>query len=97
MRVDLPYGRDGTISVDIPEKNLLGILSPPWMDTARDQVQAVKEALRNPVGTRRLKDMVSKESSVAVIVNDATRPNIEKTVAPVVMEELREGGVPTTM
>jgi nickel-dependent lactate racemase len=93
MQVDLPYGRDGAISVDVPDKNLLGILSAPKMDRAKDQVRAAKEALRNPVGTTRLKDMVSKESSVAVIVNDATRPNIEKTVAPVVMEELREGGV----
>jgi nickel-dependent lactate racemase len=93
MQVNLPYGRDCTISVDVPARNLLGILSPPKMDRVKDQVQAAKEALRNPVGTRRLKDMVSKESSVAVIVNDATRPNIEKTIALVVMDELREGGV----
>lgn len=93
MRIDLPYGTDGAISVDVPDKNLLGILSALKMGGLKNQVQAAKEGIRNPVGTRRLKDMVSKESKVAVIVNDATRPNIEKTVAPVVMDELREGGV----
>lgn len=92
MQVDLPYGRDGIISVDVPDKNLLGVLSRPAVERLKDDVQAVEEALRHPVGTTRLRDMVSEESKVAVIINDATRPNIERTVAPVVMDELKAGG-----
>ena len=90
MQVDLPYGRDGIISVDVPDKNLLGVLSRPAVEGLKDQVQAAEEALRHPVGTTRLRDMVSEESKVAVIINDATRPNIERTVAPV-MDELKAG------
>lgn len=93
MKVGLPYGKDGIVEVDVPEENLLAILTPPAARKVPDEAQAIAGALGNPLGTKRLRDIARKGAKVAVAVNDATRPNVESKILPHLMAELGSAGV----
>lgn len=93
MRVGLPYGKDGVVEVDVPEDNLLGILTPPVAEKVPDEAQAIAGALGNPLGTKRLRDIARRGAKVAVAISDATRPNIERKILPHLMAELGSAGV----
>jgi nickel-dependent lactate racemase len=53
----------------------------------------MKEKVKNPIGSQPLSDLASGKQRVAVIVDDITRPTPIATVLPVILEELKEGGV----
>jgi nickel-dependent lactate racemase len=65
MQIKLPYGKDEII-LDVPEKNLLGILTPK-PPTKRVEID-IKELQEN------LKRFLANSKSVLVVVNDYTRP-----------------------
>ena len=77
----------------INEKNFLGEILPNRMETGLMGEAEVKRAIENPIGTKRLKDIVRPSESVVIITSDITRPMPSKTVLPLVIEELKLGGV----
>ncbi len=77
----------------INEKNFLGELLPNRMETELTGEAEVKRAIENPIGTKRLKDIVRPSESVAIITSDITRPMPSKAVLPFVIEELKLGGI----
>ncbi len=93
MRIDVPYGKTSQ-SVDIPDNNLIGIISenplPAPELTGKDEVL---RALRNPIGSKKLSDIVKPKEKIAVITSDITRPMPTREVLPCVIEELLDAGV----
>jgi len=87
--------RYGTSSIlfDVPDKNLLKVLEPNDVPPLKDLKRGVEEALRNPIGTKRLREIVRKGERVAIVINDITRPVPNDQILPVVLEELEEGGI----
>jgi nickel-dependent lactate racemase len=59
-----------------------------------DPVAAVKEAIRNPIGTPPLRDIVKPGQTVAFIVNDPTRVARSYVFLPVLLDELNAAGIP---
>lgn len=53
----------------------------------------VKNALENPIGSGRLKDIVKPGEKIAIITSDITRPMPTYKVLPQLIEELEAGGV----
>ncbi|MFW6116673.1 MAG: lactate racemase domain-containing protein [bacterium] len=51
-------------------------------------------AFHSPQGTCRLRDLATGKGSAAVIVEDTTRPTPTHLIAPLVVEELVEAGIP---
>lgn len=95
MEIHLPYGKEGT-HVTVPEKNLIGILKPAEYAAREDAKTLVKNALANPEGTARLFDIVKKKwrvDTVAIVVDDHTRPCPTDKILPPLLEELRAAGV----
>lgn len=93
MRVELLYGKDGTVPIDIPDANLAGVYSVKERPPLADPWHAVRTALRNPVGARPLKEICRGKKTVCIAITDASRPNIERLVVPVLLEELQAGGI----
>ncbi|MBI2914487.1 MAG: nickel-dependent lactate racemase [Firmicutes bacterium] len=91
--VILPYGRDGAMELEIPGRNLAGVLSPPPAAASTRPLELVREALVHPVGRPRLRDLARTRNSAAIIISDATRPNVELWAVPAVLEELSAGGI----
>ena len=77
----------------INEKNFLGEILPNRVETSLTGEAEVKRAIENPIGTKRLKDIVRPSESVVIITSDITRPMPSRTVLPFVIEELKLGGV----
>jgi len=86
MNVDLAYGR-GRLPIDFPVDRTT-VLEPTYLDGLPNQTQAVRDALRAPLGTPPLRQLVRPGQTVAISICDSTRPMPSHTVLPVVLEEL---------
>ncbi|MFA5148991.1 MAG: nickel-dependent lactate racemase [Candidatus Omnitrophota bacterium] len=92
MKIKIPYGKI-QIDVSVPDRNLLGILHPKRTHTKKSETRIIADAVLNPLGCSRLKDIVSVKDTVAIVVPDLARVCPRKLILPVILEELARGGV----
>ena len=81
-----------TQSVDVPEKNLLGVLEPNEVRADLTGAAAVRQALAEPIGTPRLREIVCPGEKIAIVTSDITRPMPTWTVMPALLDELYDAG-----
>ena len=86
MRIKLDYGRNG-LSVDLPDE-FTTVIEPSYVPGLPDEAGALRDALRNPIGTQPLRRLVRPSQSVAISVCDITRPMPSATLLPVLLSEL---------
>jgi lactate racemase len=91
VNIRLAYGKTG-LDVTVPEGLRVDIVVPKHVQALPDQAQAVRLALRNPVGSRPLRELVQPSHSVGIVCNDITRATPYQTILPVLLDEL--GHVP---
>lgn len=84
----LPFG-ESAIPVDVAGELIRHREIAPYAD----ELGAVREALRNPIGTPPLRDIVKPGEQVALIVNDITRLTRTDLLLPPVVDELNAAGV----
>ena len=92
MNIEVGYGA-GTQSVQIAERNLMGILAANSVPVDFTGAEEVQRALREPIDSPRLRDIVQPGEAVAIITSDITRPMPTSEVLPYVLEELQAAGV----
>lgn len=92
MDVLFGYAKE-KINISIPDKNYMGTLVPNKVEIDLTGVEEVERALKNPIGTPHLKDMVTAGQKIAIITSDITRPMPSYKVIPSVLNELNEAGV----
>ncbi len=86
-RIELPYGK-GTVLVDVPDRNLVGILegsSPPELRLE----EAFDEAWTHPIGIADPASLVKPGEKLVFVVTDHTRPTPTRTILPLIWERLR--------
>ena len=86
MQVHLQYGRDG-LAVDIPGADVT-LIEPRFVPGLPDERAAFVEAVRAPVGTRPLRELVAAGERLAVVIPDLTRPLPSDRLLPWLFEEL---------
>lgn len=86
MHVKLAYGRDG-LSVELPDRNVT-VVEPRFVEGLPDEQAAIIQALREPLGSPPLRDLVSSSDTVAVIFSDITRPTPNDRLLPPLLAEL---------
>ena len=91
MRLELGYYKNNK-ALEIPDKNLFGILSPNHIEPGLTGEQEVERALLNPVGTPRLSDIVKPGEKIVIITSDITRPMPTAIVLPPLLEEIVSAG-----
>ena len=89
----IDYGLGTPWEIDVPDDSIVienteESRIPPAL---ADVPQAVRDAIRNPMGTAPLADQVNGSSKVALILNDWMGVSVH--AVPVVLEELRAAGV----
>lgn len=82
-----------TMEFSIDDNNFLDVLQPNKIHHTVTGIEEVKMALENPIHSKRLKDIVKPGERVAIITSDITRPMPSNIVLPLVIEELKQGGV----
>jgi len=88
----LPYGKS-EICVRIPTRNFLGSIEPAEKPSVSDARAEIERALREPIGSKPLSDIVKPEHKVAIVVDDATRPAPSDLMVPPLLDELNVAGV----
>lgn len=89
METTLLYGKTG-LTLQLPDEAF--IVEPKHLPGIENDIEALKTALRNPIGTPPLKELVKPTDKVAIAISDITRPTPNHKLVPVLIEEL--GHVP---
>ncbi len=94
MDFRLKYGT-GKIDFELPIKNLSSIVEADETAGLADPVAEVYKYLRNPIGAKPLKEIAQEKraKSVAIIVNDITRPTPFDVILPPILDELHSVGI----
>lgn len=91
MILEIGFGSKPQI-VEIPDKNVKGILKPNSVEVMEKGRAAVERALKNPVGTPRLSQLVKPGEKTVIIASDITRPAPSYKIIPSILEELWAAG-----
>ncbi len=88
------YGK-GELTCRLNPDRVLGALRPKLLPSPHNEEEVVRWAMDNPLGSPRLKELVSPGEKVCLIVGDMTRLWARYHVmAPVILRELNESGIP---
>jgi len=71
MRVNLQYGRND-LAIDIPSTNVT-VLAPQFLPGLEDEATGFRAAVREPIGSRPLRDIIGAQDRVAIVIPDITR------------------------
>ena len=93
MKLEFGYGK-GVQSVEVPDKNLMAVLTANEIDHERRGSDAVDYALEHPIGSPKLSTLAKPGMKVAVITSDVSRPLPSYEVLPSVLKELNAAGIP---
>jgi nickel-dependent lactate racemase len=86
MRVKLDYGRQG-LWVELPDRNVT-VVEPHFVAGVPDERAAITEALRRPLNSPPLRELVRPDDTVAIVFSDLTRPTPNDRLLPPLLEEL---------
>jgi nickel-dependent lactate racemase len=88
----LPYGKT-EICARVPTQNFLGLIEPKEKPPVPDARVEVERALKEPIGSKRLSEIVKPEHRVAIVVDDATRSAPSRLLVLSILDELNSAGV----
>ncbi len=90
--IKLPYGKD-YISADIPDERLKAVLNSDinHYQPPESQMDLVKEAIENPIGSPRVRELAKNKQKITIIASDHTRPVPSKVIVPLMLDEIRQG------
>ena len=90
---EFSYGK-GTQKVDLPEEHIIYDLHGKEVAVEKDIASAALKAIRNPIDSKPLAEIVQPGEKVAIIVSDETRLCYTDQFLPVIVKELNDKGIP---
>ncbi len=95
--MQLKYGT-GEITVNLENKHVIQVVEPLELQATNEEAE-IKNAMENPIGSKRLKELISDRKrykerlNVVIIVSDVTRPTPTKRIIPYILTELLDSGM----
>lgn len=90
MKVDLAYGHTG-LTVHLPD--FTEVVSAPYTAAVPDPLAALTTAVRQPINSAPLADLVRPGDTAVIVHSDITRPAPNHLMIPVLLHELEAAGV----
>lgn len=92
MKIKLPYGKTFQ-ETEIDDSRIQGILTSHLEEyhPEEDQLTIVKNAMANPIESKKLKELAVGKDKVVILISDHTRPVPSKYILPLMLAEIREG------
>ena len=90
---EFAYGK-GTQKVDLPEEHIIYDLHGKEVAVEKDIAAAALKAIRNPIDSKPLAEIVKPGEKVAIVVSDETRLCYTDQFLPVIVQELNGQGIP---
>lgn len=88
----LPIGKRQE-SVFLPEERIIYDIHGSQATVCKDIVAATLEAIRNPIGTKALRDIVKAGDKITIVISDITRLCGTSKFLPVIVSELNSVGI----
>ena len=92
MEFTLGFG-SCTQKLNVPDENLICVLMPNTVQQGLTGEAEVSRALKNPIGTPRIGQIVRPGETVAIVTSDITRPLPSYKILPLLVEELLQAGI----
>lgn len=89
---EIPCGKK-MLRLEVPDGIEVRYVKSKEKVPVSDVSKAVEESLKNPIGSKRLRDLVRPGQRVAIVVTDITRKLPEEVIVPLLVEELGRGGI----
>ena len=84
-----------TVEMALPAAQIIHEIEGRPSAVVADAPQAVREALRNPIGTPPLRELVKPGETVAIVASDVTRAWVRADIfLPILLDELNAAGIP---
>ena len=90
--INLRYGKDYR-TLQIRERNLLGLVEPGPVPPATNPESAISEALDKPIGSPTLDRLATPGQRVTILIDDNTRPTPADILLPPVLDRLLKAGI----
>jgi len=90
MHIHLAYGRRG-LDIDLPDH--AQVIEPRFVPGLPEEAAALRDALRQPIGSPPLAELVKPGDSVVIVHTDITRATPNERILPVLLAELAAAGV----
>jgi len=87
MQIDVPYGKDGSMSAVIGDDIQVSFLEANDVEIKNEE-EAIINSIANPINSKNFTDFLSDAKKVLIIVNDATRPTPTQKVLDVIFDDL---------
>lgn len=90
--IPIPY-YTSTLDLHVAEENLKAVITAKTeeYDPGKSEKELVEEALANPIGTPRLRELAKGKNKVVIVTSDHTRAVPSKLTLPILLKEIREG------
>jgi nickel-dependent lactate racemase len=90
--IEFPFGK-GFVTLNLDLAQEAEVLMPELVPGVADELAAIRQAISRPIGSRSLQDLAKGKSSVAIVINDITRPSPTEAMLTALVEKLAEAGV----
>ncbi|KZL89385.1 nickel-dependent lactate racemase [Clostridium magnum] len=92
-KIEMNYGRV-KVTASLKEENLMGIIEGNEFKLTKSEDEIILDALHNPIGSPRLKELVHSGETVCLVIPDVTRAwqKTDRFLSKII-EELNAGGV----
>lgn len=90
--ISIPY-YTSSLDLHVAEENLEAVITAKTeeYDPGKSEKELVEEALQNPIGTPRLRELAKGKNKVVLVTSDHTRAVPSKLTLPILLKEIREG------
>ena len=90
--IKIPY-YTSSLDLHVEEENLEAVINAKTdsYDPGKSETELVEEALTNPIGTPRLRELAKGKQKVTLVTSDHTRAVPSKLTLPILLREIREG------
>lgn len=90
--IKIPY-YTSSLDLHIGEENLEAVINARTdeYDAGKSEAALVEEALENPIGTPRLRELAKGKDKVVLVTSDHTRAVPSKLTLPILLKEIRAG------
>lgn len=92
MKTNIGYGFS-TQELNVPDSMVMGVLNTNPIEVGLTGSEEVKRSLENPIGTKKLRDIITPGEKIVIITSDITRPVPSYKIIPVILDELYENGI----
>jgi nickel-dependent lactate racemase len=87
VKIELAYGKT-RLNISLPDDLHVTVIAPKYVAGLPDPAGAVRDALRRPIASRPLKELVKSSDKIGIVFNDITRPTPYHIILPVLLDEL---------